>query len=153
MSYPRVERITNNHTDEFVLNFYIKNQSIEFNRDRCTGCSVCVKVCPKGVITQTHQGKIRVKTKDLFPEITDATMCSYCGTCVYMCPFSAITLKKNGKAIALNDIPIVKEKVVPKLDSIRIKCKKNNKYAKVYVEGKVKIDWNRCISCFSCYEV
>ena len=80
-------------------------------------------------------------------------MCAYCGTCVYMCPFSAITLKKNGKPVALSDIPIVKEKVVPKLESIRLKCKKSNKYAKIYVEGKVKINWNRCISCMSCYDV
>ena len=153
MSYPRVERIITEHIDEFVLNFYTGNQSIEFDRDRCTGCSVCVKVCPKGVIVQKHHGKIRVKTVDLFPEITDATLCAYCGTCVYMCPFSAITLKKNGKPVALNDIPIVKEKVVPKLEFTRLKCKSNNKYAKIYVEGKVIIDWNRCISCMSCYEV
>ena len=94
MSYPRVERNITDHTDEFVLNFYTRSQSIEFDKDRCTGCSVCVKVCPKGVIAQTHHGKIRVKTEDLFPEITDTTMCAYCGTCVYV-SFFCYNVKKE----------------------------------------------------------
>lgn len=153
MSYPRVERITNDIVDEYILKFYTRNQSIEFNKDLCTGCSICVKACPKGVIAQNHHGKIRVKTEDLFPEITDPTMCSYCGTCVYMCPFSAITLKKDGIPVKIDDIPIVKEKVVPKLEYINYTSKKKKKNVKIFSEGKVNVNWNLCNSCMSCYEV
>ncbi len=153
MSYPRIEKIINDQINEVILNFYIKNQSIEFNKDLCVGCSTCVTVCPKGAITQTHQGKVRVKTVDLLPEIPDATVCSYCGTCAYMCPFSAITLKKNGNPIDLDDILIVQKKVLPKLESKMVNCKKANKKAKVYVEGNIEVDWNLCVSCMSCFEV
>lgn len=153
MSYPRIERNINDQFNEVILNFYTKNQAIEFNKDLCVGCSTCVKVCPKGAITQTHHGKIRVKTEDLLPEIPDATICSYCGTCVYMCPFSAIKLKKNGKPVALEEILIVQKKVLPKLEYKMTNCKKIGKKAKVYVEGNIGVDWNLCVSCMSCFEV
>ena len=153
MSYPRIERITNDKVDEVTLHFYESNHAIEINKRLCTGCSVCVKICPKGALVQNRGGKIKVKTEDLIPEIPDADQCSYCGACAYMCPFSAITLKKNGIPVALEDIPIVKEKVLPKLEYEIIKCKKRGQQVKVYVEGGVNIDWNLCISCMSCYEV
>ncbi|MFX0036423.1 MAG: 4Fe-4S binding protein [Candidatus Hermodarchaeota archaeon] len=153
MSYPRIERIINDQVNEIILNFYTKNQAIEFSKDLCVGCSTCVKVCPKSAIIQTHHGKVRVKTTDLLPEIPDATLCSYCGTCVYMCPFSAITLKKNGNPVALEDILIVQKKVLPKLEYKIIDCKKAALKAKVYVEGNIIVDWNLCISCMSCFEV
>ena len=153
MSYPRIERNINDQINEVILNFYTKNQAIEFNKEFCVGCSICVKVCPKGAITQTHHGKIRVKTVDLLPEIPDATKCSYCGTCAYMCPFSAITLKKNNNPVALEDIIIVQKKVLPKLEYKLEDCEKAGTKAKVYVEGNIKVDWNLCVSCMSCYEV
>ncbi len=153
MSYPRIERNINDQINEVILNLYIKNQAIEFNKNLCVGCSTCIKVCPKGAISQTHHGKVRVKTVDLLPEIPNAMACSYCGTCAYMCPFSAITLKKNGKAVALEDILIVQEKVLPKLEYKMTNCKKTGKKAKVYVEGNITVDWNLCVSCMSCFEV
>jgi len=153
MSYPRIERINNNKVDEVTLHFYETNHAIEINKDLCTGCAVCVRICPNGAILQDREGKIKVKTEDLIPTIPDADKCSYCGSCAYMCPFSAITLKKDGIPVALEDIPIVKQKVLPKLEYEIIKCKKKGQNAKVYVEGGVTIDWNLCISCMSCYEV
>ncbi|MHA1985380.1 MAG: 4Fe-4S binding protein [Promethearchaeota archaeon] len=153
MSYPRIIRVNNNKVDEVALHFYETNHAIEIDKNLCTGCSICVKVCPKGALAQSREGKIKVKTEDLIPEIPDANKCSYCGTCAYMCPFSAITLKKNGIPVALEDIPIVKEKVLPKLEFEIYKCKKKGQKAKIYVEGEVNIDWNSCISCMSCYEV
>lgn len=153
MSYPRIERNVNEQINEVVLNFYTKNHAIEFNKELCVGCSTCVKVCPNGAITQSHQGKIRVKTVDLLPDIPDAIKCSYCGTCAYMCPFSAITLKKNDDPVDLEEITIVKEKVLPKLEYKIINCEKAGKDAKVYVEGNIEVDWNLCISCMSCFEV
>lgn len=153
MSFPRIVRNKTDQKNEVILNFYTKNQAIEFNNELCVGCSICVKICPNEAICQTHNGKIRVKTIDLQPEIPHATKCSYCGTCIYMCPFSAITLKKNGNSVALDDILIVQKKVLPKLEYKTIECEITRKKAKVYMEGNISVDWNLCISCMSCYEV
>ncbi len=153
MSYPRVERFVNEHKNEVILNFYSRNQAVEFNKDLCVGCYVCSRVCPQEAIKQYHRDLIKKKTEDLYPDIPDAEKCSYCGTCAYMCPFSAITLKKDGKVIPLEEIEIVQAKVLPKLEYKMVKCKKSGTMAKVYVDGKVAIDWNLCISCMSCFEV
>ena len=108
MSYPRVERIVDSHKNEIILNFYSRNQAIEFDKDLCVGCYVCSRVCPQEAIKQYHHELIKKKTEDLCPDIPDAEKCSYCGTCAYMCPFSAITLKKDGVPVALDEIEIVK---------------------------------------------
>ncbi|MFX0074877.1 MAG: 4Fe-4S binding protein [Candidatus Hermodarchaeota archaeon] len=153
MSYPRVERVVTDHKNEIILSFYTRNQAIEFNKDLCVGCYVCTRVCPQEAIKQHHHELVRKKKEDMFPDIPDAEQCSYCGTCVYMCPFSAIRLKKEGQIVPIEEIEIVKAKVLPKLDYNMVKCKKSGTTAKVYVEGKVKIDWNLCISCMSCFDV
>ncbi len=80
MSYPRIVRINNNKVDEVILHFYDSNHAIEINKNLCTGCSICVKICPKGAILQDKKGKIKVKTEDLIPKIPDADKCSYCGS-------------------------------------------------------------------------
>ncbi|MBQ9059123.1 MAG: glycyl-radical enzyme activating protein [Atopobiaceae bacterium] len=46
------------------------------NRDRCTGCETCVRVCPHGVNSIDDDGKVRV----------DFSKCENCGLCVLPCP-------------------------------------------------------------------
>ena len=152
--YPRVKRIKDETTNEVIVNFFTANQALEFNLENCVGCGTCTKVCPKGAICDPNlEGKIRVNTEDLIPDIPNALKCSYCGTCAYMCPFSAITLKKDGKVVELDNLDIVVKNVVPKLDYKIVDCKKIQRKAKVYVDGNIAVDWNKCISCMSCAEV
>jgi len=145
MSYPRVERIVDNHKNEVILSFYTNNQSIEFNKDLCVGCYVCTKVCPQEAIVQRNHEVIRKKTEDLFPDIPDAEKCSYCGTCAYMCLFSAITLKKDGKPVKLESCMSCFE-VCP--TGAFIKADKVNDLGK-----KRKVDFNvraTCVVCGAC---
>ena len=74
-----------------------------------------------------------------------------------MCPFSALTLKKDGEVIELDDIQIVKENVVPKLE---FEAKKITGYdgiervAKQYTDGEISIVDEECPGgCQTCYEV
>ncbi len=51
----------------------------EINVFKCTGCGVCVKSCPAGII-----GLINGKASIL------RTLCEECGICAFICPEVAI---------------------------------------------------------------
>jgi formate hydrogenlyase subunit 6/NADH:ubiquinone oxidoreductase subunit I len=54
---------------------------IEYHRDKCIGCGLCVKVCPAdAVVFQEKQKKIKYH---LF-------RCTFCGQCVEICPVKAL---------------------------------------------------------------
>jgi len=50
--------------------------------DQCTGCGLCIQVCPAGAITVNAMATI------------DVGRCTACGQCVAECPQGAIALKK-----------------------------------------------------------
>ena len=58
---------------------------LHFAPDRCTGCGLCVYVCPTGAITTHEQDKGYVRRFNL-------AACVYCGLCEAACPTSAIRL-------------------------------------------------------------
>ncbi|MFW9772053.1 MAG: 4Fe-4S binding protein [Candidatus Thorarchaeota archaeon] len=152
--YPRVKEIQTNKFNESILNFYTENYTIKIDKERCIGCGICIKVCPNNAIpAQDLEGKVRIKTENLVPGTPNALKCSYCGTCMYMCPLTAISLKHNGKLINKEDLGILKNKVVPELDFKSINSDKFQKEIKVYFDGKISIDWDKCISCMSCVDV
>jgi NAD-dependent dihydropyrimidine dehydrogenase PreA subunit len=74
-----------------------------------------------------------------------------------MCPFSALTLKKDGEAYNLEDIPLVQNKVIPKLEFTAKKIKNNKGFeriAKHYSTSEVKVIDEECAKgCGSCAEV
>jgi len=152
--FPRVKKIKNDKVNEVEVNFFTNNQGLELNKELCVGCGICTKVCPtKAILKPLTNGKVRIKTEDLIPEIPNPLKCSYCGTCVYMCPFSSLTLKKNNSIVELSDLEIVIKKVVPNLDYQLTKCKKIQRQAKVYMEGEIDLNYEKCITCLSCVDV
>ena len=58
---------------------------INFLKDKCTGCTICKKVCPMGVI------EMKVKKAIL----TDYKSCLECGACALNCEFDAIEVTKG----------------------------------------------------------
>lgn len=56
--------------------------AIRVFEDKCNGCGLCAKSCPKGAI--------EVSSKIA---IIDLDLCNYCGTCVSSCRFRAIAIE------------------------------------------------------------
>ena len=56
--------------------------SLAIDESHCTGCSLCIDVCPRAVLAIEHK-KVRVADRDA---------CIECGACQQNCPFQAISV-------------------------------------------------------------
>ncbi|MFH2071179.1 MAG: RnfABCDGE type electron transport complex subunit B [Elusimicrobiota bacterium] len=79
---------------------YKKGEVPVVNRELCTGCGICVDVCPKKIISlveEKYPVHIRCSSKDNGNYVRQVckTGCIACGVCVKVCPKKAITLKDN----------------------------------------------------------
>jgi len=63
--------------------------SINIIKEKCTGCKLCLKVCPFGAIEVVN--KLAIINLD---------KCNLCGACVEVCKFAAVILVKEEKTIA-----------------------------------------------------
>lgn len=58
--------------------------------EKCTGCGVCVDVCPQQIIEIIQVGlKKRAR-------VTDIELCVVCQYCQKMCPYGAVTVELPG---------------------------------------------------------
>lgn len=65
---------------------YLKNvTTLKLNNDLCTGCGMCVIVCPHSVFVM-NKGKAC---------IVDIDDCMECGACVLNCRFEAVWVKSG----------------------------------------------------------
>lgn len=63
---------------------YLKNvATLKLNENACTGCGVCLNVCPHNVL-EKRCGKIAV---------ADLNACMECGACVKNCAFGALSVQ------------------------------------------------------------
>lgn len=67
---------------------------VEFDEDRCKGCSLCVSACPQGILRlSTRMNKKGYQTAEVFHE----ELCTSCAACARMCPDVAITIYRPEK--------------------------------------------------------
>ncbi len=63
---------------------YLKNvATLNLNSELCTGCSLCITVCPHEVF-KIEQKKVHIQNKDA---------CMECGACAKNCKTGAVTVK------------------------------------------------------------
>ncbi len=159
MSFPKISRSISKEVEHIKVQFLTESLELILDRTKCVGCGTCARVCPKDVISRGPVGTSRrfPTLEDIIPEVYDPEKCVFCGCCVYFCPFSALTLKKDGQIIELEDIKIVKEKVVPKLEFEAKKITSYNGIERVvrqYTDGDISIVDEECPGgCQTCYEV
>lgn len=82
--------------------------------DTCTGCDVCVKLCPTGALQCQYAGN----DKSLH---LDARLCIACGICETFCRYKAITVKKEG-AIEFVNLNCGKPQTQKLISLFNIKC-------------------------------
>lgn len=78
----------------------IENGIAVINPEKCTGCTMCVKECPKSVITMAPISKtvhIMCNSNDKGKEVKAncSVGCIGCQICVKACPFNAIDFENN----------------------------------------------------------
>ena len=59
---------------------------VEFYRDWCKGCGICVAFCPAGALSMNDKGE---------PEISKPELCTGCTWCEIRCPDFAIQVKEK----------------------------------------------------------
>jgi NAD-dependent dihydropyrimidine dehydrogenase PreA subunit len=57
--------------------------TLKLDEARCTGCGMCLEVCPHGVFQKNSRHVV----------IRDRDACMECGACSRNCPFDAISVK------------------------------------------------------------
>jgi ferredoxin len=57
--------------------------TLTFDESACTGCGMCVQVCPHAVLS----------LKDRSAEVVDRDACMECGACVRNCPEGALSVR------------------------------------------------------------
>ncbi|MFP4015756.1 MAG: 4Fe-4S binding protein [Halanaerobiales bacterium] len=74
------------------MNTENKSKKLIFNEERCKGCSLCVNVCPVGILELSdeinHKGYHPVRANDM-------EKCISCGLCALTCPDLVIKVYKS----------------------------------------------------------
>jgi 2-oxoglutarate ferredoxin oxidoreductase subunit delta len=66
--------------------------SVDIDRERCKGCSLCIEFCPKKAIFISDD----LNLKGYYVAVFDDTKgCTGCATCAIICPDVAIEVEKN----------------------------------------------------------
>jgi NAD-dependent dihydropyrimidine dehydrogenase PreA subunit len=66
--------------------------TLELDAEKCTGCGLCLEVCPHAVLARDN-GHVRIADRDA---------CMECGACQRNCPAEAVTVQAGvGCATAL----------------------------------------------------
>jgi 2-oxoglutarate ferredoxin oxidoreductase subunit delta len=65
---------------------------IKIDSEKCKGCMLCVKVCPKKVLRP--EGKVNKKGQQ-YVSMKHPEQCTGCGLCFIMCPDGAIEIERK----------------------------------------------------------
>jgi len=93
------------------MTLHTKYYSLTLDKNKCTGCGVCMEICPREAIEVKKAPKAKGE-KAQPPTVTIIKeKCHYCGMCEAICPFGALSTKINGEHV----IPVVENGSFPKL--------------------------------------
>ena len=108
-----VKLLKNEKENELIIErvMHAKRYSLTLNKNKCTGCGICMEICPREAIEVTRTPKADgEKAKPPTVNISKEK-CNYCGMCEAICPFGALTININGEHV----IPVVNSESFPQL--------------------------------------
>ncbi len=83
---------------------------IIINAERCKGCGLCVKVCPKNNIVISKESN----KAGFFPALATDTDCTGCCVCALVCPDAVIEVLRD-EPVKIREIIDSKKKSQPKM--------------------------------------
>ena len=152
------------HTMDFEviksLDMWKEHIELEYLRDECVGCAICVQCCPKDALKLNPPGASVKGIIDTAPIELDEEKCVLCGVCVALCPRDALRILVNGEEKVL----IVENKGLPeniefegRIEIDQEKCPKGCnvcqdicKEEAISVKETVEVDEDICIYCGAC---
>jgi len=118
-------------SDDMIFSYIYKSSNLEkklvLNPNLCTGCGICVKICPAEAIELGPVPEIATGELEAPYILIDQDKCEYCGICT-LCPLNAIEFSFND-----DNIEVLED--YPKLDRSHF------------------LDEEKCVKCFLCEEV
>lgn len=74
---------------------------IKVNRDKCTGCRLCLQICGLDHFKEINPKKAAMRVEAKFPDPGKYRpyVCTQCGKCAEVCPLGAITRNEIGAYI------------------------------------------------------
>ena len=148
---------------------------LSYFNEKCIGCGMCIKACPRNAINSGPVGAINKGSIDSQKIIIDQEECILCGICSGVCLFGALDLEIDGKSIKDTGDYLSYEKVyifnetkcetkeggelcdycenVCKRGAIKAKMvtvKDKNKDNKKTRKNTIERDESLCIFCSSC---
>jgi len=66
-----------------------KKNTIKIDKERCKGCSLCIGICPQGVLGLSDEVN---KKGHRYVVVKHPEKCTRCGLCFIMCPDCSIEI-------------------------------------------------------------
>lgn len=121
MKWPIIQKGEEGSVNVIKTEYLTKIVEMLLDKESCTVCQQCVRVCPKGAweLPKIPKG-VRVPRSERVPIMPDPLKCKFCGICMVMCPYNSISMREDGQLKKLEELPLITAKKLPSFEKLRV---------------------------------